>query len=239
MPIPLYRKTKSYIFNSIITLYKTDMKKIIILLSLSFLISNSTFSQTINDLFDSKSEVKITWLGIDYSHVRLIGGFSQFNGSGENTAEDIQNKYFPAWNLFVFREADKYNIKKMLRKREVDINIDMVKELNEKADASEFNAHNAPNYSDEDIREFVNEYKLSNIKGLGVIFIAEYLNKDKAKALYHYIVINNATNEILLHEKLIESAGGFGVRNFWARSFYSAIKRIGQKYYTYKKIYTQ
>ena len=55
------------------------MKKLCLLF---LLLSCAGNSQTVNDLFH-ESDVKITWLGIDFSHVKLIGDFAEFFEAGE------------------------------------------------------------------------------------------------------------------------------------------------------------
>ena len=53
--------------------YRMKKTVLALLLSLGVISGNS---QTAQDLFSSGS--RITWLGIEYSHVRLIGNFSDF-----------------------------------------------------------------------------------------------------------------------------------------------------------------
>ena len=213
------------------------MKKITIALVMLFLLLNTSYSQSINDLFNGKSETPITWLGIDYSHVKLIGDFSQYGGAGEMDSYEIQNKYFPAWNHFVLTEGSKYNVKRTLRTNRVKINLDMTDELN--AIEDDFEGNEAPNYTEEEIIKFAKAFKVDNIEGLGVFFIAEYLDKNTQEAKYHYVVINNKTNEVLLHEVYIKKGGGFGLRNYWARSFYNVFVEIEKTNKKLKKKYVK
>jgi len=210
--------------------------KILLIITLSLLLSN-VFSQKINDLFDSKSETKITWLGIDYSHVQLIGDFSQFGGAGSNTTEKIRDVYFPAWNNFVYSESVKYDVNKMLRRSNIDINLEMISTINENTDAEKLQTTKSIEFTDELLKSFIDDYKVENIDGLGVFFITEYMNKYKQNAVYHYVVINNKTKKILLHERVNGICGGFGLKNFWARSFYNAFIYIEKNNKRYKKKY--
>jgi hypothetical protein len=52
----------------------------------------TSFSQTSDDLFKASS-TKITWLGIDFSHVKLIGDISEKQKLAL-TPEQIKEKYF-------------------------------------------------------------------------------------------------------------------------------------------------
>jgi hypothetical protein len=213
------------------------MRKKSILISLIFLSLSMVYSQTIEDFFDKKSNVKITWLGIDYSHVKLIGGFAQFNGAGEKTTETIRDDYFPAWNSFVYRESSKYDLKKMLHKPAVDIDLEMIRNINEASDCEKMNMLTPPEYTDQDIKAFIESYPEINKEGFVVLFIAEYMDKQEKKALYHYIVLNPRGKEILIHERIIATPGGFGVKNYWARSIFESFKIIGYRFNKYRKRY--
>lgn len=213
--------------------------KFLIILALTIMLSNA-YSQKIGDLFDKKSETKITWLGIDYSHVQLIGDFAQFGDAGDSSSEKIKDDYFPAWNEFVYKEAAKYNVKKMLKISRVKINLDMINKLNRQTDADKLEATESIEFTDELIKSFVDSYEVKDIEGLGVLFITEFMNKNKQQAVYHYIVINNSTKEILLSERITGKCGGFGLKNYWARSFYNSfiyIEKNNKKYY--KKYVTE
>jgi len=210
--------------------------KILLIIALPLFLNN-VFSQKIDDLFDSKTETKITWLGIDYSHVQLIGDFSQFGGAGSNTAEKIRDVYFPAWNDFVYKEAAKYNVKKMLRHSDLQIDLDMIAKINENADVDKLETTKSIEFTEELLKSFIDDYKVSEIEGLGVLFITEYMNKNKQNAVYHYIVINNKTKELLLHERINGKCGGFGLKNFWARTFYNAFLYVEKNNKKYKNKY--
>ncbi len=87
------------------------MKKSIIVLLLVF----SVFivnSQTTKDFFKS-NDVKITWLGIDYSHVKIVGGFNLLGNDGVKNENQIKNMYFPAWNNLIIDESSKYDVNKI------------------------------------------------------------------------------------------------------------------------------
>jgi hypothetical protein len=60
------------------------MKKIMLVLCV--LISTISFGQT--------DAVRITWLGIDFSQVKLIGDFSQFAGWGIKVRARLKNDIF-------------------------------------------------------------------------------------------------------------------------------------------------
>ena len=187
-------------------------------------------AQTVNDFFKN-NETKITWLGIDYSHVKLIGDFAQFSNAGKNNYIDIKQKYFPAWNNIILKEKQKYDVKGMINRSEISYNLHDIKILNENADVFGMEAYDNPNYTKEDIAKFVSEYKFTQAgEGIAILFIAEALNKNDNIAIYHFIAINVKTNEVLINERMSGKPGGFGVKNYWARSIYETINEIKRNY---------
>ena len=74
---------------------------------------------------------KVSWLGVDFTHVKLIGDFSQFSGIGEKSASQIKNQYFHAWNKLIVNERQKYDVAGMLRQNYVYYDINMIDSLND------------------------------------------------------------------------------------------------------------
>jgi hypothetical protein len=202
------------------------MKKIYFVLMLS-LCAISANSQTAQDLFISDS--RITWLGIDFSHVRLIGSFAEFCDAGAKSPVRIITDYFPKWNRIVLDEREKYDIRGMLRKMDICYDIDMIMDLNYKTNPDSMESCNTQRFTGEVIQDCVNQYNLEGKEGIGVVFIAECLNKNYEEACFHFVAINMKTKKVLIHERLRGKPGGFGLRNYWANSVYRIINDI--KYY--------
>ena len=205
------------------------MKKIIVAL---MLIGSSYFghTQTVQDLLYS-NDTEITWLGIDYSHVKLIGSFTQFENAGNKAAYQIRNAYFPGWNNIILHEREKYDLRAALRKDYLDYDIVAITEINSKASLEEMEATRPVRYSTEDIQNFVNEYNLEGQKGLGVLMVAERMDKYNEEAFFHFVVINIKTKEILVQERLRGRPGGFGLKNYWARPVLHIINDVKGKYF--------
>jgi hypothetical protein len=128
------------------------MKKIMLVLCV--LISTISFGQT--------DAVRITWLGIDFSQVKLIGDFSQFAGWGHKSSGQIKERYFYSWNALILNERQKYDIKGMTRKSEIFYDIDMIAKLNDSVSLNSLQAYNNPHYTPEDIKQFVSKYDFKN-----------------------------------------------------------------------------
>ena len=207
------------------------MKKSILPLLL-LTISFSIHSQDIKSLFDRDTE--ITWLGIDYSHVKIIGEFAHYFTADTKDAVEIRDMYFPAWNYLIQGERNKYDFRPMLRKREVFYDIGMIMEINEKTNMDSLKAHSVPRYSAKEIEKFVSAYDFSTIRntdGVGILFIAEALDKYSVEAYFHFVAENMETGEILLQDRIRGEPQGFGIRNYWAGAFYDVMHEIEDRYY--------
>lgn len=212
------------------------MKQTVIALILSTLWLPAYSQLTAKDLFSNK-EVPVYYLGVDYSHVKLIGEFAQFYNLGEQSSRSIRNEYFPAWNMVVVNEREKYDIADMLRREQVLYSIDMLMQKNKETSLEDLEAYNEPNYSADDIEGFIKEYQLENGKsGIGVAFLAESLNKATNEAIYHFVAIDMSTGSLLFQRKLYGKPSGFGLRNYWVGSVHDVIKKIDNyEYRVWKK----
>lgn len=182
-------------------------------------------SQTAKDLFN-QSYTKISWLGIDFSHTKLIGDFSQFFGMGQKSNTELRDKYFPAWNKLILAEPEKYDLKGMLRKQSITYDIDMLMKINSQSQIEQMESYNTPNYTKKDIEGFVSAYNAIAEEGIGLLLIAESLNKNSKEAYFHFAAINLKSKELLIHERLRGEPGGFGIRNYWAGSIDDIINQI-------------
>ncbi len=194
------------------------------------LIAKMGISQTTHDLFYS-NDIKISWLGVDYSHVKLIGDFSQIYGAGEKSSSQIKDVYFVAWNDLILDEREKYDIKGMLNREEIFYDVDMISKINSETETDDLESLNIPHYTDKDIEGFVSTYPVEGKTGIGVLFLAECLNKSSQIAYYHFVALDMQTGKIIFQERLQGTPSGFGLRNYWAGSIYNVIKDIDRKKY--------
>jgi hypothetical protein len=213
------------------------MKKIVALFCGLTFLTNALNAQSVEDLFQN-SPTKITWLGIDYSHVKLIGSFSNFNENTKITPEIIKNDYFVRWNELILKESNKYTIDKMFRKKDINYNIEGVTAINAQTDLTSIVQTTSPNYTEIQLQQFVKNYYFNQSEGIGLMFVAESMNKIREEAIYHVLAINLTNNEILLCDKFTTKPGGIGLRNYWASSYLKVIETIrDHKYPAYKKRY--
>ena len=180
-------------------------------------------AQTIQDFFNDKAG-QVTWLGIDYSQVTLIGEFTQFKDAGTYNPAEIRDKYFPAWNNLVLNESSKFDFKGMFMLSSLVPDITMITALNAASDPEKIKGNTERKYSIEDIRKIVGKYDLAGREGLGIVIIANALNKTTELASYVVVIFNMKDKEVLLFEPVVEKAGGIGIRNYWGGSLYNLVK---------------
>lgn len=205
------------------------------------LVGTSTFlfGQKVDDLF-KQSDTEIVWLGVDFSKVQLVGDFSQFADAGKKSTVDIKDRYFPGWNGLILNERDKYDIKGMLRKEKLTYSIDMVSNLNSTAATEEMETDNPRKFSTQEIEEHVRTYNWESKNGIGIVFIAEVLNKAETEAWFHFAAIDLSTKTVLLTERMRGTPAGIGLRNYWAGAIYDVVKEIkNKKYKDWKSKYSR
>ena len=196
-------------------------------------------AQTIQDFFDDKAG-SVKWLGIDYSHVTLRGQFTQFKDAAPISPAEIRDKYFPAWNSLMLNEAGKYDFKGMFMLSAMVPDIEMITGINAAADAEKMKEESKIRPGCEEMKGIAGTYDLKNKDGLGVVLIADVLDKTAEMASYFVIVLNMKTGEILFCEHVSEKAGGIGIRNYWGGSLYNLVKD-GKKnlYWVWKEKYNK
>lgn len=208
-----------------------------LLFSLAALFSVSLFAQSMVDLF-VESPTPVYFFGNDYTHVKLIGPFSQFAEAGQAGPQLVKEKYFEAWNYFYLTEADKYNPAEVFRKPNINVDIQPLLKLNKTTPVEEMEASAEPNYTPGQIAAFTKKYDFGVKSGIGIVLLAEALNKVTEQGVYHVIFINLADNSVLYSERMAGSVGGFGLRNYYAKSFYNVLQDIkSKKWKEWKKMF--
>tara|TARA_B110000285_G_scaffold208885_1_gene249432 strand:+ start:1175 stop:1816 length:642 start_codon:yes stop_codon:yes gene_type:complete len=202
--------------------------KNLILIPLCFIVYNC-FSQAPVDIFTT-SDYNYTYLGIDYSHSKFNGDFSQFNEAGTKGFVTIKSEYFTAWNGVVYNEQEKYNLKDALRKEHINYELEDVRLINENTVVENMEGSTVT-FSKSDIQEFINNSKYTVTDGIGIMFIAEYLDKNRVEACFHFVMINMISRDVLIHERIVNKPGGFGLRNYWIRPVFLSIEKIRKSLY--------
>ena len=167
----------------------------------------------------------IVWFGLDFSKAQLIGS------EGFTDPVDIKERFFDKWNRLIIDEADKYNFRRTFQKESLEYDLSVVEERNKMPEADELVINSEYSLSQEEAEAVVSQYRSSEFtEGLGLVFVIESFNKPEQKGHMWVTFFDIATHEIVLIKKYSGEAGGFGLRNYWARSVYEVIEQLEKGY---------
>lgn len=183
-------------------------------------------SVNIQNLFNQNYRY-ITYLGMDFSKAVFVGDFAEALGVGGDAS--TKNAYFKAWNNLVTGEFEKYSLKALVHNQNITTSLEGVMKLNYATKVDDLSGYKQPNYTKEALQQHLKTYTLPTDKGLGIVLLIESFDKNIAKAFINFIVIDMATNEIVLLEKLETEPRGGGLRNYWAGSIYEVFKEVEKK----------
>lgn len=189
------------------------MKKLILFLFLST--SLFCFGQGKNALKDIQS---IKFYGVDYSLVKVFGA--------DESPLQFKDAFRRINELFI-TEAKKYNVGKQLRKEVTEISLDAVNQVNGNINESELKTSKTKYSLDkEQIKAAIEALPIQKTPGVGMVFVAQFLDKSKNSGTYEVVFFNTETKEIIEEWITEGKARGFGLRNFWAGSIYNALKKL-------------
>ena len=194
--------------------------------ALCFICLNSSilFAQTKADIFGGTAD--ITWLGIDFTQAKFIGTATQFKESGEITSSEFRDKYIPSWNQLFLEEQKKYNVADAVKRAEVKYAMDVTEKANNGIKGNFFS--NDPNdykkLDEQKIANLVKNYDFQGKSGIGLIFFIDGMSKAKDEASGWVTFVDMKTKKVLLTEYKTGKAGGFGFKNYWAKSFLNILK---------------
>jgi hypothetical protein len=187
-------------------------------LFLSFLILITCFSGAVQaqDKAKAKSEKSITWYGIDFTLARFTLVTEQ--------PSVIVNQYLKSINILIQTEQEKYDLKKWFDKTEVAYDLDQANERNSKINPDELVIGDEFKINADDVKAVIAKYNTQGKKGLGLIFVAENLNKVKQTGSYYVVFFDQATKAIIDSQRFEVKAVGIGFRNYWAGSVFNIMK---------------
>ncbi len=216
------------------------MKKIIVICIFAAAVTGLKAQTTAADVFTGD---EIVWYGLDFSKAKFIGQFDQAVGAAPASSYDLKIKYIPGWNELILNESTKYDIGKTFRKTIVSYDIGVVDKINSRISEDEMMTYNPFSFDnpDELVKQCVARYSGDqNSGGLGVVFIIECFHKEQKQAGMYVTFFNIETKEVLFSEKMIGTAKGIGLRNFWGGAIYHVLTQIQKKtWVAWQKKYTK
>jgi hypothetical protein len=189
-------------------------------------------AQTIKEVFTSK-ETAVLYLGIDFTEARLINDTFQ-------TGIELRDKYFPGINALVISEPKKYDLQKAFNKSVINNNLDIVTKRNKTINPENILSARSTDYSrlsEEDITRLVRGIDFEQLKGIGLLFIVEGMEKgekkgDNSSSSVWVTFVDMGANKVVMTKRMEGiTSGGFSFRNYWANTIYSVINSIDKKKY--------
>ena len=183
---------------------------------------------TVKDLFNS--ETPVTYFGIDFSQLRLIGDEAA-------NEDDIRDKQFPSINDLVVNEPKKFKLADAFHKSRVDTDLEEVHKKNAKVDTDKLKSSKSADFhrlKPEDVNAVVKGYNFGDYKGLGVLLVAEAFSKTEKSASYYVTIIDLSTKKVLITERVVGEVGrfgGFGFRNYWGGTVKEVLEKVEKTHY--------
>ncbi len=198
------------------------MKKLFVLTALILVAYCAKLvAQDVKSVF---STMEIVWFGLDFSNVKLVGTSVDFAN-----LTDIRDRQFNAINNLFISEPVKYDIKKAFKKDKATNDFSIVEKRNISPDIDKLLVQTENTLSKETIAEIIKAYNPKEAtSGIGACFVMENLIKlEKGSHATMYIVFFDiATKKVLVCEKADSIAGGFGFKNFWAKTIFLTLDKF-------------
>lgn len=194
------------------------MKKLLLLFGL--ILSLAIVSKAQNTTADIFKADQVTWYGLDFSNVKLVGSIGFTNPS------DIKHRIFKSWNGLFLSEPEKYNVAKFFHLNSVKHDLTIVSERNELPHVDELVIESSYSFDREKVKSIIAEYNTDGNAGIGLVFIMESFNKYDELGHMWVTFFDISTKEVLHTERFSGKPGGFGLRNYWAKSYYNVMRYI-------------
>lgn len=204
------------------------MKQLIAIFAI-LLLSFNISGQEISKAYKATT---VTFLGLDYTGAVFIGtaGFK----------DPAALQFLPdSWNSLLLSEPDKYNVQSAFQLR-LHYNLDVVKERNNQVNYGSriiSKQLSLPHLSKDDLQAMIDNYPDIEEDEVALVFIVDAYDKAGPTGYYHVVFFDTKSKQILLTYVVTGEAGGGGLRNYWANSFYDTLKKAGTRYSSTAEFY--
>lgn len=192
------------------------MKKILFSLALAAICFSAAAQKKSSPLAGLGS---MTFYGIDFSKGRVYGAADE---------PEKLRKAFGDINMLFIMEPEKYDVAKFVGKPMNDIRIDAVTNMNDTIPLDSIKTVvKGHTLSDTVIAQSVKDLSIVSYEhGMGLVMIMETLDKPAELGTFVFVLFDIDTRNVISHWKLSGQPGGFGLRNYWARSVYEALEKV-------------
>ncbi len=187
--------------------------KLIVIL---FILCKGVLAQDFKSEYRNSTKV---WLGIDYTAAKFISS-ADFPKPFEIMS------LMREWNNFVITEASKYDLYTAFQTSKISIDLNQVTNRNAEIDPSKSISDSDYNLDESQAKAIALSYDFSEIDGVALLLVAESYNKRKVEGSYWLVVVQAKTKEVLFTKRYVAAPRGFGLKNYWARTFYNTLDFI-------------
>jgi hypothetical protein len=188
----------------------------------------ATTSLTSNDVFTT---TELAFYGLDFSNFSLI------EGKRVKQAEEIKNKYFPAWNTFFEKQIGVEKLKKWLGKADVIYypepiaNINSMTSLEKTVVADKYGCNTDDMASL--IAKSISQYsKVETTCKIGFVINVQYFEKATNETAAYCTFFDIENNALISTKRIIvRKADGSGLTDYWGNSLIYIIKEFVDKAY--------
>lgn len=175
-------------------------------------------------------------VGLDFSQLKFIGDAAQWKDAGEITNSQMRDKYFPGWNELFIKEKDRYKVADAVRRTEVSYALDVTEKANNalKGNFFESDGNFYHSLDEKKVGDLVKKYDFKGHSGVGMMFFVEGMSKGREAASVWVTFVDMKTKTVLLTKQMEGKAGGFGFRNYWAKSFLNVLKAVKEDWNDWK-----
>ena len=162
-------------------------------------------------------EKEITWLGIDFSKAK-------FTKKGFEYPQEVLEHYMTAWNMLIISDQKRYDIRLSFRKPIMQYDLSAVTKKNKAIKASQLLCNNinvADFYTEADIKSYIEQQSFPQNTAYALTVVVEAFDAKTKLAALWLVLLKAATSEVVLCEKFLKEPGGFGIKNYWGRTFYN------------------
>lgn len=189
---------------------------------------NSVTSLASKDIITASEFV---FYGLDFSNFSLI------EEKRLKQADDIKNKYYPAWNKFFEDQVGVEKLKKWFAKTDVAYNPDPVTNINSMASTSKTVVANKYGCNIDSMPALISKSVSQYAKGganykIGFVINIQYFDKATSEASAYCTFFDTETNAIISSKRVsVKKADGNGLTNYWGTSLIYIIKDYVDKIY--------
>lgn len=153
--------------------------------------------------------------GVDFS-LCIVNGASE-------SEDDFRSAYAGINELF-YSEAKKYSLVGNTKLPVLDIITGFTNKRNEVVSGFIRMTTKVNHLSDDILAQHIKDIDVEKPEGLGLLIVAEALDKVGDRGYYAIVFFDNATREIKCIDRRSGRSGGFGLRNYWANTVHQILR---------------